>query len=855
MANRYWVGGAGTWDGTSTTNWSDTTGGSSGFSAPTSADDVFFDANSGTGIITISASGTANNVSFNSTTLTLTLGANVTISGSFTFVNGTLNLASYILICNSFLSNNTNSRNITGSGSFNIQGSGAVWDVNATNLTTSARGYVNFTYVSPSTLTVRNVSATSYLTSPRMKFPSGNYPLTITSGSSLSNIDFTGFTGTWDATSGTYTIYDDLTLVSGMTFISTGSTFTLGVTGPSGGLLTSAGKTFNNITINAPYTTQNLALADNITLTGALTVTQGGFTLNNHNITMNNFSSSGTLTRNFGLDSGSVINITGTGTVWDTSIATNLTIFGASTGRVNITHSGSTAITINSATSGGSSANYASFNFTGGTYALTIAAGSRLGSLNFTGFAGTWSPGTSSYSFYGTATITLVSGMTFTTPTSGTWSFFSNSTSPLYPVTIISAGKTLRSIAASTNVIISDPMVLSSTFTLNAGTLTLNANLTCTAFSSTGTTTRAIAFGTNSITTTGSGTAWNTGTATGFTYTGTPTVNIANATATATTISAHTTSGTEANALNFNVTTGTYALTVSSTSVIGSLTFTGFTGTWAPGGASYTFYRDLTLVSGMTFTTGSNGWTFASTSGTQTITSAGKSLYTIIVNAVGGTVRLADNITLTQALQLTAGTFNTNGYNITVSILSSASSNTRVWYFNSSTITIRSALSVGSATNLTFNAGTSTFVLESLTASANVTFSPASGTTLNNLVFGSPSVTGQTFTLQGSNTFNTISSTKTVAFTISLQSGSTTTCSNWTVSGTLGNVVTLKSGTTGSLATLTKSGGGTVTVDYFDIKDSNATPSSTWYATNSINSGNNIGWYFDNNNSNYFLMF
>ena len=75
------------------------------------------------------------------------------------------------------------------------------------------------------------------------------------------------------------------------------------------------------------------------------------------------------------------------------------------------------------------------------------------------------------------------------------------------------------------------------------------------------------------------------------------------------------------------------------------------------------------------------------------------------------------------------------------------------------------------------------------------------------------------------------------------------------MSGTLGNVVTLKSGTTGSLATLTKSGGGTVTVDYFDIKDSNATPSSTWYATNSINSGNNIGWYFDNNNSNYFLMF
>lgn len=47
MANRYWVGGSGTWDGSSTTHWSATSGGSSGASAPTSTDDVFFDSNSG----------------------------------------------------------------------------------------------------------------------------------------------------------------------------------------------------------------------------------------------------------------------------------------------------------------------------------------------------------------------------------------------------------------------------------------------------------------------------------------------------------------------------------------------------------------------------------------------------------------------------------------------------------------------------------------------------------------------------------------------------------------------------------------------------------------------------------------
>jgi hypothetical protein len=43
MADRYWVGGTGTWDTTSTTNWSTTSGGSSGASVPTSADNVIFD--------------------------------------------------------------------------------------------------------------------------------------------------------------------------------------------------------------------------------------------------------------------------------------------------------------------------------------------------------------------------------------------------------------------------------------------------------------------------------------------------------------------------------------------------------------------------------------------------------------------------------------------------------------------------------------------------------------------------------------------------------------------------------------------------------------------------------------------
>ena len=58
MANRYWVGGAGTWDDTTTTHWSASSGGAGGASVPTASDNVFIDSNSGTpGIILLAGSG------------------------------------------------------------------------------------------------------------------------------------------------------------------------------------------------------------------------------------------------------------------------------------------------------------------------------------------------------------------------------------------------------------------------------------------------------------------------------------------------------------------------------------------------------------------------------------------------------------------------------------------------------------------------------------------------------------------------------------------------------------------------------------------------------------------------------
>lgn len=55
MANRYWVGGTGNWSD-ATNHWSDSSNGTPNASfLPTSSDNVYFDANSGSGTCTIDA--------------------------------------------------------------------------------------------------------------------------------------------------------------------------------------------------------------------------------------------------------------------------------------------------------------------------------------------------------------------------------------------------------------------------------------------------------------------------------------------------------------------------------------------------------------------------------------------------------------------------------------------------------------------------------------------------------------------------------------------------------------------------------------------------------------------------------
>src|SRR3989344_5415875 len=90
-ASRYWVGsGASTnWNATGNTNWSLTSGGANNETVPGSADDVFFDANSGVGDSVISAAITIKSLNATGYTGTITHNnINLTVAGSVTLVSG-----------------------------------------------------------------------------------------------------------------------------------------------------------------------------------------------------------------------------------------------------------------------------------------------------------------------------------------------------------------------------------------------------------------------------------------------------------------------------------------------------------------------------------------------------------------------------------------------------------------------------------------------------------------------------------------------------------------------------------------------------------------------------------------------
>ena len=92
MATYYWVGSTGTWDASTTTHWSASSGGTGGAGFPTTGDTVYIDANSGTGTITLSTNPSLAylNMTGYAGTFTHTAGDTITITGTLLYLSSAM---------------------------------------------------------------------------------------------------------------------------------------------------------------------------------------------------------------------------------------------------------------------------------------------------------------------------------------------------------------------------------------------------------------------------------------------------------------------------------------------------------------------------------------------------------------------------------------------------------------------------------------------------------------------------------------------------------------------------------------------------------------------------------------------
>lgn len=250
MANRYWVGGTASWDGTAGTKWATTSGGAGGAAVPTSADDVFFDANSGANTVTIASGNTgAKSITCTGFTGTLAGSSAITVSGSVTLVVG-------------MTFSNTSTWTLAGTGTLvsagktfsalTISGSGITVTLGdalaVTNALTVTRGTFdtanynvtagNFSSDNSNTRTVALGSSTITITTGSVGWNIGSSTgLTFNAGTSQIN-----FTGT---NSG-----------SAMISANNATFYNVAYNGASGSpFISGAGNTFNNLTISSPSAT------------------------------------------------------------------------------------------------------------------------------------------------------------------------------------------------------------------------------------------------------------------------------------------------------------------------------------------------------------------------------------------------------------------------------------------------------------------------------------------------------------------------------------------------------------------------------------------------------------------------
>jgi hypothetical protein len=798
MATRYWVGGAGNWS--STTKWSITSGGGSGASVPTSIDDAIFDANSGGKFTaTVDTAQSVNSITITPSAavglLQIALSARLTTGNLTTtgtagnnriwfrgntygiaqnfVVNGTVSISDcdfrdiYVIgtaapISGTRIGDLRGIRGITASTPktvyWNLAGA-QNWSANGWSDTSTGTPNTNFFPLAQDTATFTNA---------------GSVTGTITLDAAVpytGTVDMSGRTSAMTLSLNAFNIYGSWTNGSGTTITGSGA---ITFSGRNTQTITSAGKTYTGgIVVDSYGGTVELADALNIG-TNNLTVTNGTFDTKNFNVTANALSSNNSNVRTITLGS-STVTLSGASSIQ----------FGTST---NLSFNAGTSSIV---CSGGA----------GGTALFNIGASS----LSFSSVSLTQTTGGVVVNFAGTETYTF------------------NSLSVTAPA---SAG--IRGISFSGNIIVSSTLTVTGATAvrrifLRSDTLGTPRTLTVNSLSATDCDFRDI-----TIAGTAAGSsptrAGNCGGNTGITFPAAKTVywNLAGAQNWSATAWAPGSGGVP-DINNFPLAQDTAVFDEAAGSVTGTISIDA---SWNIG----TFDASL-RTSAMTLTTSTNApvvygdWKFGtgvtSSSTTGTITFAGRGTENITSNGISfgcpitidcatGTVQLADALSLNSArtLTLTSGTFDAVTYNVTTGLFVLNTVLPATLRMGSGTWTISGT---GTCWNLQlfiakFFKGTANIVLSDTSATAR-TFN-GGGLSYNKLTIGG--ATGiSTLTITGDNQFTELASTKTVAHTIAL--GTTTqTFGAWTVTGTVGNVVTL----TGTGTSHILAGACTSSIDY-----------------------------------------
>jgi hypothetical protein len=780
MADRYWVGGTGSWN--STTKWSTTSGGASGASVPTASDNAIFDANSGTAhyTVTVTDNATCADLTFtpyaSDGVTQFAVGVNFVIAGTFStsgtqgnrrawFRSSTYGLMRDMQIATIGTVTDVDFRDIRVTGTGGTLTGTRIGDL---------RGNLGITFSTPKNcfrIGAGNWSDDQWSDtsggSPNTDF----FPLaqdtavfdeSTTGGTHTMNASIP-YTGTVDMSARTSAltlslgaaqdIYGDWTFGSGITI---SGNFTLTFSGRNTQVITSAGKTFVGvIEINSFGGT--VELADALNSGNSLAVTNGTFDTKGYNVTAGSLSSSNSNVREIKLGASTLtlaIDITFT-------TSTNLT-FDAGTSSIVMTNS--------SPNINGGNQTFYNVSMTDTIASTsTINQSNTFNSLSITAPS---SAGLRQVSFAGNQTIT------------GT-------------LTVAGASAIRRIMLRSS--------AIGTTRTLTVGTLSADdcdfRDITIAGTAAGGSPTRAGDCGGNSgVTFPAAKTVyWNLAGTQNWSATGWALSSGSSPSGDEFPLAQDTAVFDEAGSAG-TVTVQTFNIgTLDMSARTSAMTLT--TSTNAP-----VVYGNWTFGTGVTSSSTTGTFTFAGRS-TSTITSNGVAFgCNITIDCATGTVQIADALELgaTRTLTLTSGTFDAVTYNVTVGLFTGVAGTLKM---GSGTWTLSGT---GTFWNISGNValykGTADILLSSTSTSPRNFLGAAFS--YNKLTIGGATGTSTT-SITGNNQFTELASTKTVAHTIAL--GTTVqTFGKWSVTGTSGNVVTL----TGTGTTHVLAGACTDSIDY-----------------------------------------